>query len=104
MRTTIHGRVVAFRDGQYKTFVVESFDEPDNSWYKYSMLTICPNWQGALPKLGDRGFFEFEEVNSGEKYYVRETGEEGTYLYSGNYFMNFIPEPQIVESQKEFKF
>lgn len=43
MRTTIHGKVVAFRDGQYKTFVVESFDEPDNSWYKYSMLTICPN-------------------------------------------------------------
>jgi hypothetical protein len=42
------------------------------------MLTICPNWQGTLPKLGDRGFFEFEEVNSGEKYYARETGEEGT--------------------------
>ena len=31
MRTTIHGKVVAFRDGQYKTFVVESFDELDNS-------------------------------------------------------------------------
>ena len=40
----------------------------------------------------------------GEKYYERETGEEGTYLYSGNYFMNFIEEPQTAESKKEFKF
>ena len=104
MRAIIHGKVVAYRDGQYKTFVVESFDEPEKSWNKFSMLTICPNWQGTLPKLGDRGFFEYEEVNSGEKYYARETGEEGTYLYSGNYFMNFIEEPQVTESQKEFKF
>jgi hypothetical protein len=68
------------------------------------MLTICPNWQGVLPKLGDQGYFEVEEVKSGEKYYMRETGEENTYLYSGTYFINFIEEPQIVESQNEFKF
>mgnify|MGYP003293872339 CR=1 FL=1 len=31
MRAIIHGKVVAYRDGQYKTFVVESFDEPEKS-------------------------------------------------------------------------
>ena len=104
MRLTVHGKVVAYRDGQYKTFVLESFDEPDNSWYKYSMITICPNWQGTLPKLGDRGFFEFEEAKAGDSYYNRETGEEGIYQYTGNYFLTFVEEPQITESQKEFKF
>ena len=51
MRTTYHGRVVAFQDGQYKQIVVQNLDEPENSWNRYVMLTICPNWQGSLPKI-----------------------------------------------------
>jgi hypothetical protein len=68
------------------------------------MLTICPNWQGSLPKVQDQGFFEFEEVQGGDPYYNRETGEKSIYQYSGIYFLSFISEPQITESQKEFKF
>ena len=62
MRTTYHGRVVAFQDGQYKQIVVQNLDEPENSWDRYVMLTICPNWQGSIPKVQEQGFFEFEEV------------------------------------------
>ena len=104
MRTTYHGRVVAFQDGQYKQIVVQNLDEPENSWDRYVMLTICPNWQGSIPKIEEQGFFEFEEVQGGEKYYNRSTGTENIYQYSGVYFMGFVPEPQITESQKEFKF
>lgn len=43
MRVTIHGTVVAFRDDMYKTIVVESLEEPQNSFFKYTMMTICPN-------------------------------------------------------------
>ena len=43
MRTTYHGRVVAFQDGQYKQIVVQNLDESENSWDRYVMLTICPN-------------------------------------------------------------
>lgn len=104
MRTTYHGKVVAFQDGQYKQIVVQNLDEPENSWDRYVMLTICPNWLGNLPKIGDIGYFQFEEVRGGEKYYDRSTGEENIYQYSGIYFMDYVPEPQVVEQQKEFKF
>lgn len=104
MRVTIHGTVVAFRDDMYKTIVVESLEEPQNSFFKYTMMTICPNWQGTLPKLKDVGYFEFEEANAGDKYYNRETGEEGVYQYSDNYFITFVEEPKVTEKQKEFKF
>jgi hypothetical protein len=50
------------------------------------------------------GYFQFEEVRGGEKYYDRSTGEENIYQYSGIYFMDYVPEPQVVEQQKEFKF
>lgn len=104
MRTTYHGRIVAFQDGQYKQLVVQNLDEPENSWDRYVMLTVCPNWQGILPKIWDIGYFEFEEVRGGDVYHNRETGEESIYQYSGTYFLTFIPEPQVTENQKEFKF
>lgn len=103
MRATYYGRVVAFQDGQYKQMVVQNLDEPENSWDRYIMLTICPNWMGQIPKINDVGYFEFEEVSAGEKYYCRETGEESIYSYSGVYFFNFIP-MNNTEEQKEFKF
>ena len=84
--------------------VVQNLDEPENSWDRYIMLTICPNWQGSFPKIWDKGYFEFEEVQGGETYYNRSTGTEDIYQYSGIYFMGFIEEPQITENQKEFKF
>lgn len=104
MRITIHGKVVGFRDAQYSKIVVETCENPITSFFKHIMMTVCPNWQGTLPKLGDVGYFEFEEVSAGEKYYNRETGEESEYQFPDNYFITFVEEPKIIESQKEFKF
>lgn len=104
MRITIHGKVVAYREAQYSKLVIESFDEPVTSVFKYIMMTICPNWQGIIPKLGNSGYFEYEEVQAGEPYYNRETGEISSYQFPDNYFINFIEDSTITITQKEFKF
>lgn len=104
VRVTIHGLVVAYQEGQYKQIVIKNLDESENSWNRYIMMTICPNWQGLLPKLNDSGYFEYEEVKSGENYFNLITGTVEMYKYSSCYFINYVKEPEVVEQQKEFKF
>lgn len=104
MRRTVYGTIVAYQEGQYKQMVIKNLDELENSWDRYIMMTICPNWQGVLPKLNDTGYIEFEEVKGGDNYFRVTTGNIDTYKYSGCYFLNFIKEPEIIESKKEFKF
>lgn len=67
------------------------------------MMTICPNWQGNIPKLGDMGFFEFEEVQGGQEFFKVTTGEFDKYKYNGCYFLNFIEQKEQIIN-KDFKF
>ena len=103
MRVTIRGTVVAFQDGQYQQIVVKNADNSLDCWDIYTMMTICPNWQGVLPKLGDEGYFEFEEVQSGQQFFKAVTGEYDQYKHTGCYFLNFIEQKEQIIN-KDFKF
>ena len=103
MRITLKGKVVAFQDGQYRQIVIQNFDEQENSWSRYTTMTICPNWQGRIPILGDEGFFELEEVQGGQQFFKASTGEFDMYKYNGCYFLNFIEHKEQIIN-KDFKF
>lgn len=103
MRITLKGQVVALQDGQYRQIVIRNFDEQENSWSRYTTMTICPNWQGRIPVLGDEGYFEFEEVQGGQQFFKVSTGEFDMYKYNGCYFLNFIEQKEQIIN-KDFKF
>lgn len=103
MRITILGQLVASQDGQYQQIVIRNLDEQENSYSRYIMMTICPNWQGTIPKLGDVGYFEFEEVQGGQQFFKIATGEFNVYKYNGCYFLNFIKQQESIIN-KDFKF
>lgn len=103
MRITILGKLVAIQEGQYRQIVIQNLDEQENSWTRYVTMTICPNWQGNIPKLGDTGFFEFEEVQGGQHFFRVTTREFDQYKYNGCYFLNFIEQKEQIIN-KDFKF
>lgn len=103
MRVTLNGQVVALQDGQYQQIVIKSFDEQADVWSRYITMTICPNWQGRIPALGDEGYFEFEEVQGGQEFFKATTGEFDKYKYNGCYFLNFIEQKEQIIN-KDFKF
>lgn len=43
MINTILGKLVAKQDGVYKNYVFQNLDQADNSLFKYTTVTICPN-------------------------------------------------------------
>lgn len=103
MRVTLLGQLVALQEGQYKQIVIKNLDEQESSWTRYTMMTICPNWQGKIPELGDVGYFEFEEVQGGQQFFKASTGEFDMYKYNGCYFLNFVEQKEQIIN-KDFKF
>lgn len=51
----------------------------------------------------ETGFVTYEFVRAGEKYKDRDTGIEGEFKYTANYFINFIKD-QMKDNIKEFNF
>ena len=103
MRVTVLGQLVALQEGQYRQIVIKNLDEQESSWTRYTMMTICPNWQGKIPELGDIGYFEFEEVQGGQQFFKASTGEFDMYKYNGCYFLNFVEQKEQIIN-KDFKF
>lgn len=103
MRVILLGQLVALQEGQYKQIVIKNLDEQESSWTRYTMMTICPNWQGKIPELGDVGYFEFEEVQGGQQFFKASTGEFDMYKYNGCYFLNFVEQKEQIIN-KDFKF
>ena len=103
MRVTVLGQLVALQEGQYKQIVIKNLDEQESSWTRYTMMTICPNWQGKIPELGDIGYFEFEEVQGGQQFFKASTREFDMYKYNGCYFLNFVEQKEQIIN-KDFKF
>lgn len=103
MRVTVLGQLVALQEGQYRQIVIKNLDEQESSWTRYTMMTICPNWQGKIPELGDIGYFEFEEVQGGQQFFKASTGEFDMYKYNGCYFLNFVEQKEQI-TNKDFKF
>ena len=104
MKQTIKVKLLAERDGIYKTFVFQNLDKEDTDTFKYITVTMCPNWQYPHKiKLGDVGYLEYEYAEAGEYYYEPATGCEKQYKYSAFYFMNFIKE-EIRDDTNTYKF
>lgn len=100
---TLHVQLEVVQEGQYTLYVFNDLNQPLDSIDKYLMVVRLPNWTGNFPKVGDKGYLQFDIVNGGEKYYRRDTQEYCTYNYTNNYYLNFIPEREEINN-KEFKF
>lgn len=85
MSNAVRAQLVARKDGIYSTYVFKLLD--DNS---YIMCTKLPNWDCPDIKINSIGFLTYEEAIAGEKYYIPETDEYGTYKYTNVYFKNFL--------------
>lgn len=103
MIKTIHAKLKTKQEGQYTLYVFDDLEQPLDSIDKYITVVRLPNWTSKLPDIDECGYLQFEIVNSGEKYYRRDTGEICLYNYTNNYFINFIPENEKINN-KEFKF
>ena len=65
---TIHGTVVALKNGVYTVYVFQ--DDESN----YHMCTKLPNWGSEYHlNIGDSGFLTMQEFLGGEQYYDRNT-------------------------------
>ena len=102
MRTTFHGKLVASRDDFYTLYVFQNLDEPNNSLMRYITVTKPPNWSGRLPEDGDVGFVECEDVDAGDEYYKRDSGNKETYKYTQCYFLNFIKDKDKIDNNFKF--
>lgn len=104
MKNTIAAKLVAICDDTYTKYVFQNTAEPENSKYRYLMLTRCPNWQYYKPlKVGDEGYVEYEIAIAGEEYYNYHTNKSEVYSQTALYFINFIPK-QSEDNVKEFNF
>ena len=103
MINTILGKLVAKQDDVYKNYVFQNLDQADNSLFKYTTVTICPNWQyNENIKIGDIGFVEYDLVEAGEEYFKRDCGETRQYNFSTYYFINFIPKKEEINKELNF--
>lgn len=82
MEKTLYGELVAKKEGTYTLYVFQTHNE-------YIMCTKLPNWIIPLD-IGDIGFFTFEEITAGDKYYDPHSNSEKIYQYSNIYLKNFI--------------
>jgi hypothetical protein len=88
---TIHGKLVAKKDGLYTVYVFQL----DNN--EYIMCTKLPNWGSFQIQLDDTGFVTVEEAYQGEEYIDRITQEKKNYSFSNIYFKDFVKDNNIKE-------
>lgn len=101
---TIYCKIKAIDEGQYTLIVVEDLKRDYNDDLKYVTVVKLPNWDSKIFQVDDVGFLQFESVIGGETmYFNRNTSELDTYIYTNNYFLNFIKERDKCEQEK-FKF
>ena len=103
MKTTFHGKLIAKRPDAYTLYVFENLDNTKDPLMRYVTTTVCPNWVGHQPTIGDIGFVECEYTSAGETYIKTTTGESNTYKHNACYFINFVKD-QPVDNVKDYKF
>lgn len=86
-------KLLAIRDGAYSIYVFKNLDANT-----YIMCTKLPNWQTPNVSIGDEGFLNYQDVVAGESYYNPLTQTSHVYNYSNVYFMNFVQESEIINS------
>lgn len=88
---TVHGKLVAKKDGLYTVYVFQL----DNN--EYIMCTKLPNWGSFQIQLDDTGFVTVEEAYQGEEYIDRITQEKKNYSFNNIYFKDFVKDNNIKE-------
>lgn len=86
-------KLLAVRDEVYSIYVFKNLDTNT-----YVMCTKLPNWQTPNVSIGDEGFLSYQDVVAGEEYYNPLTQTSHVYNYSNVYFMNFVQETEIKNS------
>lgn len=103
LKFTFHGKVVAEENNQYKLLVFQNLDENDNSFIRYITTTVCPNWEGSIPSMGESGFVTCQYVNAGDTF-TKSNLSKDYYVYDNCYFISFVKETIANNNQKEFNF
>lgn len=63
----------------------------------YEMVTVLPNWERPILKVGEKGYLKLKEVIAGQDtWYDRATGQNILYLFDGVYYQDFVPEKPAV--------
>ena len=75
--TTIHCTLLAKEEDimNYQTLVFKNLDKAPFG-FNYCMVTVWPNWESYIPKIGDIGYLTYDSVVGGvDTYYdIRRNG------------------------------
>jgi hypothetical protein len=76
----------------YQTLVFKNLDEAPFGC-EYCMVTVWPNWESYIPKVGDIGYLTYDSVTGGvDTYYDRSIDSIVKYNFTNLVFNKFVKE------------
>jgi len=98
---TIHCKLLAKEVDlmDYQTLVFKNLDKAPFGC-EYCMVTVWPNWESYIPKIGDIGYLTYDSVTGGvDTYYDRTLDTIVKYNFTNLVFNKFVRE--IDNSKKD---
>ena len=76
----------------YQTLVFKNLDKAPFGC-NYCMVTVWPNWESYIPKVGDIGYLTYDSVTAGvDTYYDRSIDSIVKYNFTNLVFNKFVKE------------
>lgn len=76
----------------YQTLVFKNLDKAPFGC-EYCMVTVWPNWESYIPKIGDIGYLTYDSVTGGvDTYYDRTLDTIVKYNFTNLVFNKFVRE------------
>ena len=76
----------------YQTLVFKNLDKAPFGC-EYCMVTVWPNWESYIPKIGDIGYLTYDSVVGGvDTYYDRSSDSIVKYNFTNLVFNKFVKE------------
>ena len=91
---TIHCELLAKEADimNYQTLVFKNLDKAPFGC-EYCMVTVWPNWESYIPKVGDIGYLTYDSVTGGvDTYYDRSVDSIVKYNFTNLVFNKFVKE------------
>lgn len=91
---TIHCELLAKEADimSYQTLVFKNLDKAPFG-FGYCMVTVWPNWESYIPKIGDIGYLTYDSVTGGvDTYYDRSADSIVKYNFTNLIFNKFVKE------------
>ena len=91
---TIHCELLAKEADimNYQTLVFKNLDKAPFGC-EYCMVTVWPNWESYIPKVGDIGYLTYDSVTGGvDTYYDRSADSIVKYNFTNLVFNKFVKE------------